>query len=177
MTESGKPPPAKPRKSAFDEAMKGVTPLANRDKLRRHSKARPGATLLSKEDERIIAFAVQRSGERISAVAEGIDRRLLRQLQREEFDIDLHIDLHGSDSETARHLLLDGLQDAAQRGARCALIVHGRGLHSEEGPVLKEATIGWLTTPPLAALVMAFASAAPEHGGAGATLVLLRRVR
>jgi DNA-nicking Smr family endonuclease len=45
------------------------------------------------------------------------------------------------------------------------------------GPVLKEAVLGWLCEPPLARLVMAFASAVPEHGGAGATYVLLRRQR
>jgi DNA-nicking Smr family endonuclease len=37
--------------------------------------------------------------------------------------------------------------------------------------------IGWLTSPPLAARVMAFASALPRDGGAGACYVLLRRVR
>jgi DNA-nicking Smr family endonuclease len=45
------------------------------------------------------------------------------------------------------------------------------------GPVLKEAVFGWLCEPPLDRLVMAFASAVPEHGGTGATYVLLRRKR
>jgi DNA-nicking Smr family endonuclease len=37
--------------------------------------------------------------------------------------------------------------------------------------------LGWLCEPPLDRLVMAFASAVPEHGGTGATYVLLRRRR
>jgi DNA-nicking Smr family endonuclease len=43
--------------------------------------------------------------------------------------------------------------------------------------VLREGVTDWLTAPPLAARVMAFASARPEDGGSGATYVLLRRVR
>ena len=56
-------------------------------------------------------------------------------------------------------------------------MVHGRGLHSPEGPVLKEALPGWLAAAPIGARVLAFATAGPEAGGAGASYVLLRRSR
>ncbi|MFQ5418592.1 MAG: Smr/MutS family protein, partial [Myxococcota bacterium] len=58
---------------------------------------------------------------------------------------------------------------------RCVLVIHGRGRGSADGPVLKSALPGWLALPPLGASVMAFASAPPGDGGAGATVVLLRR--
>jgi DNA-nicking Smr family endonuclease len=40
--------------------------------------------------------------------------------------------------------------------------------------VLKEALFEWLQQPPLASVVMAFASAQGGDGGVGATYVLLR---
>jgi DNA-nicking Smr family endonuclease len=55
------------------------------------------------------------------------------------------------------------------------LIIHGRGLSSPAGPVLKTKVIQWLTTGPWRRWVMAFASARLCDGGAGATYVLLRR--
>ncbi|HZY03963.1 MAG TPA: Smr/MutS family protein, partial [Anaeromyxobacteraceae bacterium] len=59
---------------------------------------------------------------------------------------------------------------------RCVLLVHGRGLHSEKQvPVLKEALRGWLATARFGRHVLAFATARPQDGGAGAVYVLLRR--
>ena len=69
------------------------------------------------------------------------------------------------------------LRDAYADGDRCVRIVHGRGLRSQGGPVLKDAVLAWLQEPPLAAIVMAFASAPPAWGGPGALFVLLRRRR
>ena len=42
-------------------------------------------------------------------------------------------------------------------------------------PVLKRSLPDWLAEAPLGDCVLAFASAAPEHGGSGATYVLLRK--
>jgi DNA-nicking Smr family endonuclease len=54
-------------------------------------------------------------------------------------------------------------------------VIHGRGQHSAAEPVLKRQLPDWLTAPPLAAHVLAFSPAPTRLGGAGATLVLLRR--
>jgi DNA-nicking Smr family endonuclease len=43
--------------------------------------------------------------------------------------------------------------------------------------VLRDGVLAWLTAPPLAARVMAFATALPRDGGPGASYVLLRRTR
>ncbi len=124
-----------------------------------------------------VEFAIEYSGERVSGLAFGIDRAHLRRLERGEIDFDRRLDLHGSNSTEARHLLTNELKNASASGKRCVLIIHGRGLHSEDGPVLKTAVIEWLTAPPLAARIMAFSSAPPAEGGPGATAVLLRRKR
>ena len=56
------------------------------------------------------------------------------------------------------------------------LIVHGRGLHSKDQiPVLKDALRSWLERGPVARAVLAFTTARPHDGGAGAVYVLLRR--
>jgi len=100
----------------------------------------------------------------------GIDRGHLRGLERGEFEYDLRVDLHERNATEARRLLTDELNRAFEAEQRCALIVHGRGLHSENGPVLKAGVIEWLTAPPLAARILAFSSAPLADGAAVAVL-------
>ena len=70
----------------------------------------------------------------------------------------------------------DFLRRSRQGGKRCVLLVHGRGTHSKDQlPVLKEALRGWLPSHRLGRQVLAFATARPADGGAGALYVLLRR--
>jgi len=118
-----------------------------------------------------------REGERVYGLAAGVDRRHLKSLRDGEIEPDRVLDLHGLDSRSAREDVQFELRDAYAEGDRCVRIVHGRGLRSPGGPVLKEAVLAWIAQPPLAAIVLAFASAPPAWGGAGALLVLLRRRR
>ena len=118
-----------------------------------------------------------REGERVYGLAEGVDPRHLQRLRRGELTAERELDLHGLDARSAREDVSFELRDAFEAGERCVRIVHGRGVHSPGGPVLKQAVLEWLGQPPLAPLVLAFASAPPREGGAGALLVLLRRKR
>jgi DNA-nicking Smr family endonuclease len=120
---------------------------------------------------------VTREGERVSGLAAGVDRRHLRRLRRGDIEPDRALDLHGQGARAAREDVTFELRDAHAAGERCVCIVHGRGLRSPGGPVLKEAVLEWIQTAPLAALVLAFSSAPPAWGGTGALLVLLRRRR
>ncbi|MEN8159592.1 MAG: Smr/MutS family protein [Myxococcota bacterium] len=122
-------------------------------------------------------FAIERLGERSEGLAQGVDRKHLLRLRRGERRIERRVDLHGLVAAEAKRLLARELTSAQTEGLRCVLVIHGRGLHSEDGPVLREGVVAWLTTEPLARRVMAFASARPEHGGPGASYVLLRRIR
>jgi DNA-nicking Smr family endonuclease len=122
-------------------------------------------------------FAVEIAGERVRGLAPGVDRQHLLRLVRGEVEIEVEIELHGFTAAAARALVTRTLLEMLEAGERCARIVHGRGRHSEAGPVLKAGVLEWLTRPPLAAHVLAFATGRPEDGGAGATLVLLRRPR
>ncbi len=69
------------------------------------------------------------------------------------------------------------VQQCRSGGFRTVMVIHGRGLNSESaGPVLRPALHAWLGgAAGTRAGVMAFAPAPPRWGGAGATLILLRR--
>jgi DNA-nicking Smr family endonuclease len=107
--------------------------------------------------------------------ASGFDRRRLRDLRRGAIEPDVELDLHGLTRAAARSALRETLRDAIAEGARCLLIVHGRGHRSESGPVLRDALPAWLAEDPHGAAVLAFAAGEAQRGGA--TYVLLRRSR
>lgn len=106
----------------------------------------------------------------------GIDRRLVRKLRAGAFAVKSHLDLHGMNAVEARAAVDRFLTRAHQRDERCVLIVHGRGLNSKDQiPVLKNRLTTWLARGNWSRLVLAFATARPCDGGAGALYVLLRR--
>ncbi len=106
----------------------------------------------------------------------GIDPNLVRKLRRGEFAVQGHVDLHGLTREEAKGEVERFLRGSRSAGKRCVLVVHGRGLHSKDQlPVLRDALKTWLSTARFARHVLAFATARPADGGAGAVYVLLRR--
>lgn len=111
-------------------------------------------------------------GEALSFVRNGHDPRLLKQLRRGVFAVQDEIDLHQMRQVDARRYLREFLAEAAELGHRCVRIIHGKGLRSPEGPVLKGLVDALLRHH---GHVLAFASARPQDGGTGATLVLLRK--
>ncbi|HEY7954536.1 MAG TPA: Smr/MutS family protein [Polyangia bacterium] len=122
------------------------------------------------------AFDISDSDEYIEGLAPGVDRRLLKKLRRGDFALQGHLDLHGLTAEEARGEVERFLDGACAAGKRCLLIIHGRGLNSKEGvPILKERLKVWLSRGRLSRAVLAFSTARPADGGAGAIYVLLRR--
>ena len=114
----------------------------------------------------------------LEGVAVGVDPRLVRRLRAGEFVYQAHLDLHGLTSEEARGAVEAFLTQAYQRGKRCVLIIHGRGRNSKDQiPVLKSRLAIWLARGQWARRLLAFTSARPCDGGAGALYVLLRRQR
>jgi DNA-nicking Smr family endonuclease len=123
------------------------------------------------------AFDIADSDEYIEGAIEGLDRRILKRLRLGEFALhDEHLDLHGKTKDEARAAVDEFVQRMRAKAARCVLIVHGRGKNSKNHiPVLKEALRSWLNRGRLARNIIAFATARPHDGGAGAVYVLLRR--
>jgi len=166
----------------FERAMRDVDRLERRPTQppRRRSKApRPaGAGPARGGRERgARGLEITRSGERLEGRLAGVAPRQMKALSTGELPVELTVDLHGYPESEARGALRDGLRRARRAGLRCVRVVHGRGLRSAAGPVLKEALPGWLSEEPVAAWVLAFTSAPPRLGGTGATLVLLRARR
>lgn len=160
----------------FERAMQGVAPLARPREVVRRPPPR-GKSPVAKTPRAPVRFEVERIGERVEGLAAGVDRKLLRRLERGEVEVDRELDLHGLNEAGASEVVAGAVALALQVGYRCLRIVHGRGLRSPEGPTLKEAVVRWLAEPPLGRHVLAFASAPPRQGGPGATLVLLRQER
>ncbi|HSL84448.1 MAG TPA: Smr/MutS family protein [Thermoanaerobaculia bacterium] len=159
----------------FQEAMDGVEPLADRPAPppgARPSRRRSGRTIARPAAP--VRFEIEEDGERVEGRLPGFDRREARRLARGEIAAELTVDLHGFPEAEARGALLDALRRARRAGLRAVRVIHGRGLRSPGGPVLKAALPRWLAEPPLGSWVLAFATAPPEQGGTGATLVLLR---
>lgn len=162
----------------FQSAMKGVEPLADEDRPEMVLKKRVETKRPRLQVEPPVRFRIERFGERIEALAPDVGRESLRRLLRGIHPIDHVLDLHGQTEDAARGMVAYSLKRARNEGWRCLQIIHGRGLHSEEGwSVLKERLPGWLAEQPHGRRILAFATAPPDRGGTGATLVLLRKRR
>lgn len=123
-----------------------------------------------------VHFDISDTVEHVDGLARGVDRRLLRRLRRGDFSVQAHLDLHGLVRQDARAEVARFLASSRLQGLRCVLIVHGRGRNSkDQQPVLKPALVTWLTHSGIGKAVLAFCTARPADGGAGALYVLLRR--
>jgi DNA-nicking Smr family endonuclease len=112
----------------------------------------------------------------LEGIARGVDEALLVALRRGDFSVQGHVDLHELGAEAARAELEKFLVESRRRGRRCVVVVHGRGVHPQDQvPVIRERMSAWLTRGRLSKFVLAFATARPVDGGAGALYVLLRR--
>jgi DNA-nicking Smr family endonuclease len=122
------------------------------------------------------AFDIQYSDEYMEGAVVGIDPDLLRKLREAEFSYQAHLDLHGMTADEARIAVDRFIVASMLRGLRCVLVIHGRGLNSRDQiPVLKQHMSSWLNRGRLKRLVLAFATARPCDGGAGALYILLRK--
>ena len=102
----------------------------------------------------------------------GVRTQVVRRLRRGLYPIDGELDLHGQTQSAARDNLAEFLARSRDAGCRCVRIIHGKGYRSgARGPELKTAVNSWLRRH---MDVMAFVSARPIDGGAGAMYVLLR---
>ena len=108
-------------------------------------------------------------------VRSGVQHRAIQKMRRGDIHIDAELDLHGMNLDRAEEQLSSFLMRAIAAEYRCVLVVHGKGAHRETPyPILKNKVNQWLRAHPD---VLAFCSANPFQGGAGAVYVLLRRGR
>lgn len=111
-------------------------------------------------------------GGELSYLRDGHDPRMLRRLRGGQYTVQDEIDLHQMKVASARPVIRAFLAEALAEGHHCVRLIHGKGLRSPDGPVLKVLVDGMLRQH---GDVVAFASAPASGGGTGAVLVLLRR--
>ncbi|RFF29302.1 Smr/MutS family protein [Wenzhouxiangella sediminis] len=122
-----------------------------------------------------IDFASVETGEEISYLRPGLQKRVLTRLRRGHWRVEDELDLHQMNLEAASASIRQFLREAERDGMSCVRIIHGKGLRSGPGgPQLKRLTARLLSRHDR---VAAFASAPPHDGGTGAVYVLLRARR
>jgi DNA-nicking Smr family endonuclease len=170
----------------FKNAMEGVTPITrdkyvervSQDRSLEHSRNRDeDETLLKLRDlvQYGKGFNISDTSEYIEGTGYHVHPSVAKRLHKGDFSIQAHVDLHGLLVDEAKEVFEKFLKWAVMSGKTGILIIHGRGLSSPLGPVLKKKVVEWLTHGPWRKWVVAYSSARICDGGVGATYVLLRR--
>lgn len=105
---------------------------------------------------------------RVDGVAHGVFRRL----KQGSYTLDARLDLHRHTVEQARAAVFKFIRDCRRYDVRAALILHGKGERGDQQAIVKSHVNHWLRTIPE---VLAFHSAQPNQGGAGALYVLIKK--
>lgn len=96
-----------------------------------------------------------------------------QELHAGRYSVQDTLDLHGAFLVDADTLLREFINHCMRKRYRCVKIIHGRGLRSPNGPVLKNAVTKWLSGR-YRKHVISFVSARQCDGGLGALYVLLK---
>jgi DNA-nicking Smr family endonuclease len=153
---SGSPPPASPRQPVFSEDDEVLAQLED---------------LVAGRAE----FDLVDTDEYLEGYVRGIHPIVVEKLRKGRFSVQAHLDLHGLTVREAEAAVREFIEEAETLNYRCVLLVHGRGLNSKDQiPVLKARLEKILLQGPVRRKLLAFASARPHDGGAGASYVLLR---
>lgn len=173
----------------FNQAMQGVNPLKNkggRQTLPKKTspdfiepqKKQCGQSYLNQLLQGEIEFEIEFTEEFLYGNVKGLDPKTFRKLKAGSLSPEAHLDLHGFNLESAYLQLIAFVRDSYLAGRRCVLLIPGRGKNSPQGrSVLREHLQTWLTRDPLKRVVLAFSTARPQHGGAGAIYLLLRKFK
>jgi DNA-nicking Smr family endonuclease len=94
-------------------------------------------------------------------------------LHRGEYSVQDSLDLHGNIVEEAETVVEEFIIKSIKNRYKCIKIIHGRGLRSSGGPVLKEAVVKWLLSK-FRKYIIAFVTARQCDGGLGALYILLK---
>ena len=173
----------------FESAMKNVIPI-KKDKTiitpnfaeeESFSKQSPKPHKTAEEDFSTLvkepgAWDISFSDEYMVGAVSGVGPKIMKRLKRGEFSVQDYIDLHGLTKKEAETVVDEFIIKSYHKGMRCVLIVHGRGLGSlNHRPAIKKELPVWFRRGNLKKIVLAFVTARPCDGGAGALYVLLKK--
>lgn len=176
------PRPTDPDQLAFLQAIAGVEPLPERNRVVHGNRPPPPKPLQHIADERAALheslhghIGLQdrlEGGDEPHYLRHGLANTVLRDLRRGRWVIQGELDLHGLNREEARHQLASFLAACLHAGKRCVRVIHGKGHGSPQKlSILRQLVRGWLAQR---IEVLAYCQAKPADGGEGALIVLLR---
>lgn len=175
--------------STFYLAMQGVTPMKGTGRQVQPAPPPPppaepedgddaDSRLMRQAMQGAIEFELELSDEYMHGYVRGLDSKIFQQLKAGSLSTEGHLDLHGQNADQAYDSLLFFMRESYLAGKRAVVVVPGRGRNSPGGlSVLRQEIQSWLTREPLRRIVLAFCTAQPRDGGAGALYILLRKVR
>ncbi|MCA8901225.1 MAG: Smr/MutS family protein [Hyphomonas sp.] len=96
-----------------------------------------------------------------------------KRVRRGKLELAGRFDLHGHTQSSASSALPDFLKRKQAEGARCVLVITGKGRGGEG--VLRRNFLRWLEEPAARDIISGYSEAHPKHGGSGAWYVFLKR--
>lgn len=176
-------PPDKEDLEFFKKAMSGVKrsqSFLTKAKSKKIISVVDKAKLINRKDEKqqitVLLFDPTEltigSEDRLFFSRPGLQNKRIKQLTRGDIRQSDYLDLHQMTVEQARRAVPNFLLKSREHSYTCVRIIHGKGKLNQSGAKLKNHVHCWLMQIPW---VLAFSSAQPRDGGAGALYVLLRR--
>lgn len=174
MPKDTKPPAGN---TPFHKMVGTVTPMPKNNTVAGTTRPKPVLRSTRAETRQALVQAdeagghVLNMGDELRYIKPGVTRKTLRQLRRGQYSIKEKIDLHGMTVDEARKQVSACIGQGQREPRRAIKIIHGKGLRAvNHEPVLKNKINLWLRQYNN---VLAFCSAPPNDGGAGAAYVLI----
>lgn len=165
--------------SLFRDAMGDVTPLkdcASTQWLRAPSTKAPRSSQPEDRPENFLTrgfLDIIPLTQPLEFKAEGIQQGVVDKLRLGKYSLDASLNLLRQPVETCRQSLFSFMLEARKQGLRNVLIIHGKGRDDEShANIVRSYVARWLQQ---FEDVQAFCMAQPQHGGAGALYVGLRK--
>lgn len=138
----------------------------------------PEAKLMRQAMQGNVDFELELTDEYMHGFVRGLDSKIFQQLKAGRLSAEGHLDLHGLNADQALDSLLFFMRESYLAGRRMVLVITGRGKNSPKGlSILRQEVQTWLTREPLRRITLAFCTAQPRDGGAGALYILLRKMK
>lgn len=115
----------------------------------------------------------KKSASGVTPRATPANRKNEKRVKRGKLELAGRIDLHGHTQASADAALGTFLQRSRAEGARCVLVITGKGRGGEG--VLRRNFLHWVQGPAARQLVSGYSEAHARHGGSGAFYLFLRR--
>ncbi len=103
---------------------------------------------------------------------DGVQEGVFRKLRLGKYEIQARLDLHRKTLKQARDEILQFLKQCQRMDIRTVIIIHGKGERSDPPAMMKSHVATWLEQ---ISDIMCFHSALRQHGGNGATYIMLKK--